>query len=96
MFAVLYRWELKPGHEAQFIDGWERVTRAIHDSCGSFGSRLHQAADGTWMAYARWPDAETRERCEHTEETGSRLMGEAVSRRFDEITMEIVSDLLRE
>ena len=43
--------------EAQFIDGWKRVTRAIYDTCGSYGSRLHRCEDGTWLAYARWPDA---------------------------------------
>ena len=30
MFAVLYRWQIKPGMEEQFMDGWHRVTRAIH------------------------------------------------------------------
>ncbi len=96
MFAVIYRWRLKPGQEARFVDGWERVTRAIHAACGSYGSRLHQATDGTWVAYARWPDAETRDACGHAEVEGGRLMGSAVAERFDEVTMEVVADLLRE
>ena len=67
MFAVIYRWRSKPGCEEQFVDGWARVTRAMHAGCGSYGSRLHRAGDGTWVAYARRPDAETCERCERCE-----------------------------
>jgi hypothetical protein len=96
MFAVVYRWRLKPGYEEQFVDGWSRVTRAIHAGCGSYGSRLHRAGDGTWVAYARWPDAGTRERCEPGDVEGSRLMREAVAETFPETTMDIVQDLLRE
>ena len=96
MFAVIYRWRLEPGRESQFIEGWDRVTAAIHSACNSYGSRLHRAADGTWIAYARWPDAQTRERCEHSEIEGSRMMRQATAEQFDEITMDLVSDLLRE
>jgi hypothetical protein len=96
MFTAVYRWRLKEGMEAQFVDGWERVTRAILETCGSYGSRLHRCADGTWLAYARWPDAATREACEHHEEEGRRLMREAVAEDFDDVVAEVVSDLLRE
>ncbi|MGY1840403.1 MULTISPECIES: antibiotic biosynthesis monooxygenase [unclassified Modestobacter] len=96
MFAVVYRWRLRPGSEEQFRDGWERVTRAIHARCGSYGSRLHRADDGTWVAYARWPDAATRERCAFDEPEGERLMAAAVAERFPELTLELVSDLLAE
>ncbi len=96
MFAVIYRWRIKQGMEPQFVDGWERVTRAIRDSCGSHGSRLHRCPDGTWLAYARWPDAASRDACEHVEEEGRRLMREAVDEDFDDITADIVSDLLAE
>lgn len=96
VFAVVYRWRLRPGMEEQFVDGWERVTRAIHRSCGSYGSRLHRCSDGTWLAYARWPDAAARDACEHEEHEGRRLMREAVAEDLDEVTMTIVSDLLAE
>ncbi len=96
MFAVIYRWQVRPGFEEQFVDGWARVTRAIHAGCGSYGSRLHRASDGTWVAYARWPDAETREQCDPGEDEGARLMREAVLEAFPEITMGVVEDLLRE
>ncbi len=96
MFAAIYRWRLKPGMEPQFIDGWERVTRAIHRSCGSYGSRLHRCEDGTWIAYARWPDAAARDACEHGEDEGSRLMREAIAQDLPDIDAVIVSDLLAE
>ena len=96
MFVAVYRWRLNPGMEDQFVDGWERVTRAIRRSCGSYGSRLHQCSDGTWLAYARWPDAATRDGCGHEESEGSRLMREAVAEDFDDVLCMIASDLLDE
>jgi hypothetical protein len=82
--------------EQQFVDGWERVTRAIHSSCGSYGSRLHRGDDGIWLAYARWPSAEARLECDFQEVEGLRLMQESIEERFPEIRCELVSDLLSE
>ena len=95
MFTVLYRWRIKPGLEQQFLDGWQRVTRAIHTNCGSYGSRLHRCDDGTWLGYARWPSAAARERCQHGEVEGLRLMTEATE-HLEQVTADIVSDLLSE
>jgi hypothetical protein len=61
-FAVLYRWRVEPGREGDCRAAWERLTRAIHERRGGLGSRLHVADDGTWVAYARWPDRATWER----------------------------------
>ena len=96
MFTAIYRWRVKDGMEAQFVEGWERVTRAIHETCSSYGSRLHRCDNGIWVGYARWPDGATRDACVHGEVEGSRLMREAVSETFDDIVGEIVSDMLRE
>ncbi len=85
MFAAVDRRRLKPGMEDQFVDGWERVTRSIRRSCGSYGSRLHQCSDGTWLVYARWPDAATRDACEHEESEGLRLMRDAAAEDFEEL-----------
>jgi 2,4-dienoyl-CoA reductase-like NADH-dependent reductase (Old Yellow Enzyme family) len=99
-FAVMYRWKLKPGLEDSFVEGWSRVTEAVHRHCGSFGSRLHRCADGTWLAYARWPDAETRDRCfsgpDPLDPEGSRMMNDAVAERYPEVVMSVLVDLLRE
>lgn len=96
MFTAIYRWRLHPGMEAQLMAGWERVTKAIHERCSSYGSRLHRCSDGTWLAYARWPSAAARDACEHDEQEGRRLMREAVAEDFDDVLGEIVSDLLVE
>ena len=38
MFAVLYRWQVKPGREDEFRDAWHRATEAIYQHRGSLGS----------------------------------------------------------
>lgn len=62
MFAVIYRWKLIPGREAQFEEGWRAGTRAIAAEFGGWGSRLHRGEDGVAVAYAQWPDRATWER----------------------------------
>jgi hypothetical protein len=62
MFAVIYRWKLIPGREAQFERGWRAGTAAIAKEFGGWGSRLHRADDGTVFAYAQWPDRATWEK----------------------------------
>ena len=58
MFVVLYRWRIKPGQEEQFRAAWARATEKITARYGALGSRLHQVDDGSWLAYAQWPDRE--------------------------------------
>lgn len=95
-YAVIYRWRAHPGRESQLVEGWTGVTRAMHDSCGSYGSRLHRAADGTYLAYARWPDAETRSRCSHQDERGEQMMADAIAEYLEAVHLEIDVDLLAE
>lgn len=59
MLIVIYRWRLKEGREEVFRQGWCEMTESIYRTRGSLGSRLHRAEDGTWLAYAQWPDEET-------------------------------------
>ncbi len=95
--AVLYRWTLKPGKEDQFREGWTRGTRAIHDRCGSFGARLHRAADGTYVSYALWPDDATRKACMADNDfsgEGFDQMRDASAEYHGEETMEILDDLV--
>jgi Antibiotic biosynthesis monooxygenase len=96
MMAVIYRWRLKLGHEDEFVEGWTQVTRAIHAQCGSYGSRLHRSDDGMWVAYARWPDRETRERCDDDEIAGRTLMRGAIAEDLPEIVMNVAIDELAE
>ena len=58
MFVVLYRWKIKPGTEDQLRTAWVSSTRKIMARYGALGSRLHVVEDGSWLAYAQWPDKE--------------------------------------
>jgi len=98
--AVLYRWRVKPGMEAKFRAGWVSGTRAIHRLCGSYGARLHRAADGTYWSYARWPDEAARQACYANkavfDDPGFVQMQEAVAERFAETVLTLTDDLLAE
>lgn len=59
MFAVVYRWRIIPGREQDFEIGWTRGTERIAAELGGWGSRLHRAKDGSYFAYAEWPDEAT-------------------------------------
>ena len=61
MFAVLYRWRLKPGREDEFRENWKVLTVGIQRTYGATGSRLHRADNGEIVAYAVWPSREQRE-----------------------------------
>lgn len=56
MFIALYEFKVKTGFERQFEDNWSIVTEHIYKVRGSLGSRLHKAQDGTYVAYAQWPN----------------------------------------
>jgi quinol monooxygenase YgiN len=56
MFNVIYRWKIHGGKEAQFEKAWAELTQFIRAKRGGMGSRLHRCSDGTFLAYAQWPD----------------------------------------
>ncbi len=58
MFMVLNRWQLHPGMETLFQDGWSEIVQRNIEQYGAFGSRLHKADDGTWCSYTKWPSRE--------------------------------------
>ena len=66
MFAVIYRWQVVPGLEAQFEEGWRRGTERIAAEFGGWGSRLHRTGAGVYVAYAQWPDEATWKRAMET------------------------------
>lgn len=61
MFAVIYNFRVREGHEQQFQESWCTRTEEIKVTYGGLGSRLHQASDGRWIAYAQWPSREAWE-----------------------------------
>lgn len=96
-FVVIYRWRLHPGKEMQFQEIWSRNTPLIIEHCGGLGSRLHQAEDGTWLAYAQWPDKETWERSysvPNWSPPGAPLLQDCVAESFPRILLHPVADFL--
>ncbi len=96
-FVVIYRWRLHPGKETQFQEVWSRNTPLIIERCGGLGSRLHKAEDGTWLAYAQWPDKATWERSYSVPDwdaAGGILLREAVAETLPRMLLEPQSDFL--
>ena len=96
MFVALYRWKLKEGREQKFREGWRRRTAEIYRECGSLGSRLHRAEDGTWVAYAQWPDRlawEAARQVAVSDTEAGAMMKESVEVSYPETLMEVADDL---
>ena len=66
MFAVVYRWRVIAGREAQFEEGWAAGTERIAAEFGGWGSRLHKGEGRVYVAYAQWPDEATWKRAMET------------------------------
>jgi hypothetical protein len=101
MFAVVYRWKLIPGREAEFEEGWRAGTEAIAKEFGGWGSRLHRGEDGMVLAYAQWPDRATWEkamatRMHHSNNAARAKYRGAFARESFETLFagEIIADLL--
>ena len=97
MFNVLYRWRLKPGAEESFRSAWAGVTDLLRRERGALGSRLHKAEDGSWVAYAQWPDKATWEKSTQlgkADEKLSSAMQDAIEECFDPMLLHPVNDLL--
>ena len=96
MFVALYRWRLKPGHEARFVDAWREATQALL-ACGSLGSRLHRGDDGLWYGYAQWPSAQARAAAfahAPASSAGARMRA-AIDEDLPEVRLTPVADFLR-
>lgn len=58
MYCIIYRFQLchpSPETSARFVKTWSGITDYLKRECGAHGSRLHQADDGAFFAYAQWP-----------------------------------------
>ena len=96
-FCVIYRWVVHDGKEAECREAWARLTEALRRQRGGLGSRLHIADDGTWVAYAQWPDRETwaaAQLVESPDPEASERMDASIAARLAPIAMEPQLDLL--
>ncbi len=98
MFAVLYRWRVRPGQEENFRDAWHAATEAIYRHKGSLGSRLMQAQDGDFFALAQWPNRDlwlARNNPSQADPTASRRMQDAIEHAYEPVELQVTDDLLR-
>lgn len=95
-FAVIYRWRLKAGMEAQFVEAWSHITRLLREQRGSLGSRLHRGPDGIWVGYAQWPTAAMRSAAFATpvDAVAAARMRDAIAESLEEIPLSPVADFL--
>jgi quinol monooxygenase YgiN len=96
-FVVIYRWKLKTGKEGAFLEAWRTVTEHLRRKHGGLGSRLHRADDGSWVAYAQWPDQKTWKQAEVTGGQARKardVMKSSIKKRFDPVLLVPVADLL--
>lgn len=103
MFAVIYRWRVIPGLEAQFEQGWRAGTARIAEEFGGWGSRLHRAEGNVYIAYAQWPDeatwkAATDAGMRHSDDAARAMYREAIEPgTFETLyAMPVVADLLEQ
>lgn len=61
-FAVIYRWSVDPEHEEYFRQRWHTGTLRLKRDFNALGSCLTRAANGDFVAFARWPSEAARER----------------------------------
>lgn len=92
-FVALYRWRLKAGRESAFAAAWTRVTLAMRTHCGSGGSALLRAEDGSYTGIARWPSRAARDSCRAAAAQDLALMAECVAESLGETRLETVANL---
>jgi hypothetical protein len=61
MFAVIYKFKLKPAQEELYQLHWQKIAHFFINQRGAIGSCLHKGDEGIWVAYSRWPDKATRD-----------------------------------
>ena len=101
MFAIIYRWRVIPGLEAQFEEGWAAGTQRIAVEFGGWGSRLHRVDAHTYVAYAQWPDEATwkramESRMHHSDDVARQKYRDAIEPGSFEtlFAMPVIADLL--
>jgi len=97
MFCVIYRWKLHSGKEAQFEKAWAEATQLIRSHQGGLGSRLHHCSNGTFIAYAQWPDQQTWEQASNIPLPENQIMAQmkdAIASSEAPIQMDLLQDFL--
>jgi heme-degrading monooxygenase HmoA len=97
MYVALYRWKLKPGMEQIFETHWKESTLLYRSEQKGLGSRLHRNDDGTFFAYAQWPNRETyhaKRELSHEHKESLMKMNACIEEIYTQILGEVSCDLL--
>lgn len=97
MFMVINRWQLKPGKEQLFQEGWTRIIHRNIKHYGARGSRLHRAEDNTWISYSVWESREFWLAARHLDDTDQEARQKmllAIKKQFEPVTMVPILDHL--
>lgn len=95
MFHVLYRWQLKPGSEQRFQEGWSEIVHRNVNKFGAYGSQLSRCSDGWWRSMSYWPSEEHWHkalRIDDAEQEARQKMLSAIVRQEEPVTMTPVLD----
>ena len=90
-FAVLYRWKIDAAQEVVFSECWRTATLRLRDEYGALGSCLSRDAEGDFVAFARWPSEEQRERAFASNTPADALPGVL---QFEQTKLWVEEDLL--
>lgn len=90
-FAMLYRWKVEAAHQEAFRRRWRAITMDLRDHHGGLGSCLAQDDEGNFVAFARWPSEEVRNRAIGARNSSSPLPGII---EFEQTSLSVVDDLL--
>ncbi|WP_028863961.1 antibiotic biosynthesis monooxygenase family protein [Psychromonas aquimarina] len=90
MIAVLFRWEIKPGCEQSFKEGWSEIIHRNIEKYGALGARLHKTHDNQWLSYSQWISEEhfirSRNLQDRHEEARAKMIS-AISKAYEPIVM---------
>jgi hypothetical protein len=87
-----------PRTEAAFCSAWAAMTDAIMQRSGTGGSRLHQANEGSYAAYAVWPNRKAWEEAgalPSANPEASAIMRACLEQSLEATPLEVVDDRLR-
>ena len=96
-FVAVYRWRIHADQIDSFLTAWATVTEGIKAERGGLGSKMHRADDGTFVAYAQWPDRETWEamgKLPSVNPAASKAMGAAIEETLPSLYLDPLTDLL--
>lgn len=97
MIAVLFRWEIKPGHEQSFQEGWSEIVHRNIEKYGALGARLHKTKDNQWLSYSQWISEDhfySAQNLQDRHEEARIKMITAISKAFEPIVMVPILDHL--